>query len=599
MIVWLVAGAAGLALALLSYRPSTRSSTILWVSFVLRATAWITALALLLDAPIGRNRRPSPVFAIDASSSMARGRDPSTFRSAAQVARPPGTDVMWLFGDSVRRASSVPDAPDDSRSALRPVVERAAVEGRPVALFTDGEIDDPEFADELPAGSSVILHRPTELPDRALADMRGQPAAAVGDTLELQLQIVGAGAQEGAGELRFLLDDRLLGVYPLDRTEAGEQNVTAQVVVQGAEGERVLRAVIAGTPDAEPRNDTIAVPLLVSRVARASFVSTNPDNDARFALAALRASLQLPVRGFWRVAPGQWRTDGTLSPVAEGEVRDAVREAPLVVIHGDTAYFGDPRAAARGSLVLHHTTGVASGDWFATEAPISPISSSLSTAPWDSLPPVTPVGPEPRGEPVALLAQLGRRGGHRPLVVLSDGPRRVVTIAATGFWRWKFRGGAGSAVYDALYGSIFDWAAAARPDSRPAVPASVAVREGERIVWRRGGADSVVVVALARVGGAGGVDSVTLHFAAGEMMTTSGPVPAGVYQARMSGSSALLVVNPTRELLPRAATLREGPVGGGGGVGSSLGLRTSGIPFAVIVLALCAEWLLRRRRGDR
>jgi hypothetical protein len=67
----------------------------------------------------------------------------------------------------------------------------------------------------------------------------------------------------------------------------------------------------------------------------------------------------------------------------------------------------------------------------------------------------------------------------------------------------------------------------------------------------------------------------------------------------MKGGSAVLAVNASRELLPRRATLRDGAVGRGASLADAPRLRSFGWPFVAIVLALCAEWLVRRRQGLR
>ncbi|NUR35412.1 MAG: hypothetical protein HOQ30_15515, partial [Gemmatimonadaceae bacterium] len=113
-----------------------------------------------------------------------------------------------------------------------------------------------------------------------------------------------------------------------------------------------MRTSIRQSGDAEPRNDTLAVGVDVSRAPAAVFVSTAPDFDAREAVAALRGVTSLPTRAYYRVAAGVWRADPGLARVEESVVRAAVRDAPLVILHGDTAAFGAPRAATRGSLLL-------------------------------------------------------------------------------------------------------------------------------------------------------------------------------------------------------------------------------------------------------
>ena len=131
-------------------------------------------------------------------------------------------------------------------------------------------------------------------------------------------------------------------------------------------GASLVRAIVATSGDAEPRNDTLTTVLEVSPAAGAVLVSTSPDLDAREALALLRGALALPTRGFYRIAPGLWRQDGSLGPANESEIRKIVRDAPLVVLHGDTAVFGPPRAATKGALALFAPPPEGSADWYAT-----------------------------------------------------------------------------------------------------------------------------------------------------------------------------------------------------------------------------------------
>src|SRR5919106_4447858 len=106
----------------------------------------------------------------------------------------------------------------------------------------------------------------------------------------------------------------------------------------------------------------------------------------------------------------------------------------------------------------------------------------------------------------------------------------MVTVAAAGFWRWRFRGGRGADAYDALWGSIFDWLAAQRIDVRAAVPADAIIREGDEVRWARGGdGDSIVTVRLQRRGDSAGIDSVPLRFGANNPTAESPPLGAGVY----------------------------------------------------------------------
>jgi len=65
------------------------------------------------------------------------------------------------------------------------------------------------------------------------------------------------------------------------------------------------------------------------------------------------------------------------------------------------------------------------------------------------------------------------------------------------------------------------------------------------------------------------------------------------------GGNAVLAVNPSREWLPRPARVAPGVVRGTLASNAAPSLRAAGWPYAVAILLLCAEWLLRRRRGLR
>jgi hypothetical protein len=266
--------------------------------------------------------------------------------------------------------------------------------------------------------------------------------------------------------------------------------------------------------------------------------------------------------------------------------------------------FGAPRSAAtsRGALALVTPPRASDGDWYATGAPASPLAPALSGLAWDSLPPIDVSATPPRGDWEGLEARLARRGARRVAVAGSERPRRVVTVAASGFWRWQFRAGVSADAFAAFWGSIFDWLAAERTDARAALPADFLLRSGEPVRWRRGtGAqgDSVVRALLVRRGGPERGDSVTLDFRRGATVAESPPLAAGVYEARLPGGTALLAVNASRELLPRRAAVASGAVGGAPAAGAAPGLRSLGWVYALLIAALCAEWVVRRRLGMR
>jgi hypothetical protein len=382
-----------------------------------------------------------------------------------------------------------------------------------------------------------------------------------------------------------------------------ERVVSVRIAVPRGDGPRTVRAVWSAAGDADARNDTLTEALDVSPAAGAVFVSTSPDEDARFALAVLRGTLALPTVGYFRVAPGQWRVEGTLAAATDADIRRSIAVAPLVVLDGDTAVFGPPRAATHGGLALIVPPSTPPDDeWYATGAPPSPIASALAGVAWDSLPPIDLPAVTRVSEWTGLEAKRARRFDHR--VAVSGGTiggRRVVYVTAAGLWRWRFRPGAGGDVFTALWGGIFDWLASERRDLRPAVPADALVREGDPIRWRRGSsADSLVTVVLRPHGQpATPPDSITVEFVAGSAIAETPSLPKGAYDVRTANGPSLLIVNASREWLPRTPIPSSLATSGVAVTAAALRLRSLSWLYVVLVSALCAEWLWRRRAGLR
>ncbi len=472
--------------------------------------------------------------------------------------------------------------------------------GRPLILLTDGELDDPGAIRQLPSRSrDEASVRPDER-DLAIVSMDAPRGAVVGDTIEVQVAVRAGALKSTGASLTIQLGGATVARAVLDSMPArGEQRKTVRFPVGAAEGGLALVAVVQTAGDSEPRNDTLGTALDVTRSPGAVLVSSSPDYDSRFLLPVLRGTVSLPTRAYYRVAPNSWRGEASLTSVSEAEVRRILRAAPLAIIHGDTAVFGSPRTATTGALMLITPPADTSGEWYPAAAPPSPVSAALSGIAWDSLPPIEASARMSNGEWSALAAARAREPDRHSVISGTDSPRRVVTVGASGFWRWHFRGGASADAYAALWGSIFDWLAEARSDVRSAVPAEGIVRAGERMRWHQGAtAASSVVAVLRRLGDSASVDSILLRFGADGIAESAAPAP-GKYDVAVAGGSALLVVNASRELLPRPPAVVSGGVGRAAAAGDAPRLRDSGWPYLVVLLALCAEWLVRRRIGLR
>jgi hypothetical protein len=426
------------------------------------------------------------------------------------------------------RGDTAPAQPTDLSSRIGELVEAARALGRPVTVITDGRIDDAERLADLPVGSALVVHEGVAQPDLAIAEFIPPRAAVIGDSLDVVVLLRAGRGGSAARSATLQLGNQLLGTSRVDSLDAfGERELRWRVAVPAVEGAQSLRVALDAM-DAVPANDSAAASLLVTGTATIAFVSTSPDQDGRFALSVLRGTQRGAVRAYQRVAPGQWREGDALRAVPEDAVRRAVEQASLVVLHGDTAYFGAPRRRARGALVLM-PPGEGNEEFYVLSAGDSPLRAALGDLPFDALPPLR-VGAPVRGAALpALLARRARRGEDRAVVVLQEGPPRVAIVPAAGFWRWRTRGGPPAEAFDAVWGSIFDW-----------------------------------VTTTARTPGADAESPrLAMELVPGPATVRSGPVGTG----------------PVRDLAPRA--------------------RGAWWLAALALLALCGEWVMRRRIGWR
>lgn len=597
----LLAIAIGLLIALVQYGRGALAPRVLPL-VTLRLLSATILTALLLDVAVGRAHLPQPDVALDASMSWLRAAPGCSAWTAALDSASRLDHGHWFrFGDSLR-ADASRDAPTDRASRLRPVADRAAGTGRPVVVITDGELDDGDLLATLPRGSRVIAAPCAPTADVAISMLDAPRTLLAGDSVTARITLVAGGAGAPASRLELRLDDALLAANDIAAmTPFTELSVDLRGIASGAPRAAELRAIVRAAGDREPRNDTLAVGVDVSRAAAAVFVSTAPDFDSREAVAALRSVTSLPTRAYYRVAPGMWRADGTLARVTEPDVVAALRDAPLAIIHGDTSLFGPPRSATRGALLLFAPPASDEGEWYASAAPPSPLAPTIASLPFDSLPPLNVSPSLPRASWQGLVTH---RGGApqstRVALVGWDAPRRIALLGAQGFWRWRFRGGVRADAYDAFFGSLYDWLVEGRTDRRAAMPAGPPIRAGDPILWRRGAsADSVVQLTITRRSATGRVYSVLLRFSDTATVAESPALMPGLYDVKMEGGQTLLPVNASRELVPRRATVRGGAVGGTSVAGEAPTARDFGWLFLAAVLLLCAEWLLRRRVGLR
>jgi hypothetical protein len=597
---WLVAVGAGLGFALLQYFwRRTHRGPLALTAGVLRLLAATLVVALLLDAPAGSPKPVANWAALDVSESMRRGDD-ALWQAATDSLRAANAVTVLVFGDSARQGGA-DGRSADRRSELRPVADRALAAGNPVVVITDGELSDPDAAASLPAGSRLVVLPRAARTDAALLSLEIPRVVVAGDTVVARLTIGGGAGGSAGGVAALRLDGRELVRVPFDALPPfGTRSVESRVRVEGPAGPAMMQGILTAPGDGVARNDTFTVALDRSRSASAVFVTTAPDFDSRAAIGLLRGALAMPARGFLRVAPGVWRVDGSLSPISEAEVRAALRDAPIAIIHGDTSAFGPPRNATVAPYALIVPAPDTSGEWYVTGTPISPLTPGYSGIGWDSLPPLITGGAAPAGQWTAMQVSEARAGPARALIAGMDTPRRSVVVTGSGFWRWQFRGGSSADAFAAFWGSIFDWLAGERADRRAAIPDAAAFRAGERIRWRRGGSsDSVASVLVRKRNAPAGGDSLVLRFPAGATIVETPPMEEGQYDIFVRGGQSMLAINPSAEWLPRQVRLQSGVVRSGAPVGAQPRLRDFGWVYALVIIALCAEWLIRRKVGLR
>jgi hypothetical protein len=564
-----------------------------------RTVAW-AALGLLLinlscpRPPVARR----PLVLLDASLSMtAAGRDwPAVRRLADSLG-----DVRY-FGDSRPGTDSLPNR---GRSLLTPALSAAAASDRPVIVLTDGEIDDAAgLPADLLARSRVEVLPRAPARDIAVVSVDGPARITAGDSLryDVTLRFSGDTAPDSAVvELRSDDSKRTLLTRRVLRSSGGEARAVLRAPSAGiAAGQHLLWVRVMDNHDAEPRTDERVVHLAVAATPGVVFVSDPGDWDARFLFRAIRDVASVPARGYVRIGE-RWRSMTDLKPVAEDVMRRAIRGADLVVLKGSAvARTGDVRGRGVWLWPGGGDTPGQEGDWYLAATPASPVAAALGGLPIDSFPPAVLLTPEqpPSNGWVGLMAQAGRRGAPRPAFFGSEsGGVRRVTTAVDGLWRWSFRGGSSEQGYRALVGATVTWLLGAPDTARgPAHPVAPVVMNGRPLVfeWTGGGAPHPVAIDFT---GAGSVSDTLRFDGAGRADIWLAP---GTWRYRLEGGMQGLVAveEYSDELLARAPSIATKP-GGVVTANARASARDWAWLFGMVVLGLCAEWLVRRKLGLR
>lgn len=569
-----------------------------WPAVLTRTLAWAALGTLLLDLTCAtRGLVRQPLVLLDGSLSMsAAGGQWSAARDSA---------LSWgevrLFGDAGPSHDSLPTR---GRSSLAPALAAAAASDRPVLVVTDGEVDDvPEIAPEALARASVRLFPRDSGSALAIGGIQGPERVTVGDTVRLEVEVRAAGPVPDSIRLEVRLDQRVLARRGLRLGAGGSGGGTLTFPTNGLSGDQVLSVAIASPADREMRDNARAWRLTVAQVPGIALLASPPDWDARSLYRTLREVADLPVRGYVRLEPGRWRLMSTLLPVTTEDVAAAARGADLLIVKGSAPEMTKSSRARALWLWPSGESGetVLPGEWYAVPGPSSPVAGAFVGQPVESFPPlpqITPIEPSP-GDWVGLTAQLGRRGADRAVMLgQQSGGRRTVTMAADGFWRWGFRGGASEQVYRSLVAGTVSWLLGAGDSAQgKARLVRTVVSNGRPLVfeWSAAAAPAPLAVQLQ---GEGGARRDTLRFdGAGRAELW---LPVGRYRYQLEGGGAGLAVVDTwsEEWFPRRVTLsaRTSPEVAAQRFSSA---RNWLWLFGLALLGFCVEWVVRRSLGLR
>lgn len=609
----------------------------------LRSATLFLLILLLVDPHLKAGPRGSGSttrVVLDASLSMNHGG--AWGRAVAEARRNAGSQAVLIGGTQARAVA--PDSlsalqPYAGESRMLPALQSAAEAGaQRVVLVTDGAIDDADdIARWLPTlGIDLAIKNVggTTPANRAISHVAAPTWAEAGKPMSLRISVAASGVN-GKAPVVVTQNGNEVARTDITLTDVGAAAATVTFNAQGpAEGGLVRYDVSFANNDSIPDDDVRSVYVFISdKPAGVAIVSFDPDWEPRFLHPVIADALGLPVRTFLRVPSGLYFRAGNGleagSRVDEADVRRAVREADLLVLHNlgpnAPAWANESARGARRLLVFPDDDGIqqplatstaVESDWYiSADVPPSPLAPLLAGIDVGDLPPLTALQTAniPDGGWTPLLAGRTRSGGRAPVVVAYAGEgRRWAVALGRGYWRWAFRGGASHDAYARLWGALAGWIVQDQAQVAGAAirPVDRAVQRGAPLRWIAPGlaADSFAL-ALRDTGGR--VSTTMMNPERGDTASSAPPAPGhytydirayqrGQEVARASGPLTVETYSPEFIRRPANLTALRG--------GRSALNRTSqaGTPlhtyswlYVLLVGLLGAEWILRRRWGLR
>ena len=645
---FITAGAA-VALAVLIYRRRELQVRGRWILASLRAGVLLLTLFLVWNPQLPGRIAPQGAadswVLLDRSLSMSAGEGDGAWDGARERARELLNDGGRLvtFGERVRplSADSLGDiTPDEPATRLAAALERAAEAGaRRVVVLSDLRVRDPSAAAAVlrRTRATVVMERMGDrVRNAGIPQVLAPRALQSGQAVPLEVVVQGEGGDasdsvtvEVREEGRLVASQRQL--LPRDGRQS-RVNFTLPPPTREGEIRYVVTATLAG--DRFNEDDSRVLWLTIGPEIRgAVLLSLRPTWEPRFVLPVLQQVTGLQTRGYLRLNDGRYlvAAGGTSerAVVGQEEVRRALAQAELLVLHGVGAGAPDwiveqARTAARLLVFANDPAGAAlagvevgnplPGEWYPTpELPASALAADLSGAELTGLPPLAGVLPVLRDDaPGPLTLQRDGQGrAERALTLTQVNGRRRAAVLASGFWRWGFREGSPREAYRRLWAAVSGWllaneAVASGVGVRPL--ASVVPRE-QPVDWFAPGLAGDSIRLRVRTGDADVLDTV-LAVPPGESFRT-GRLPPGRYAftadrgegTDSEGGGEFDVELFTDELLLPPAVLDAadgaGPESLRQAAPAGRPLRTHPLPYVLLLILLCSEWVGRRRLGLR
>ena len=494
--------------------------------------------------------------------------------------------------------------PRAGRSRLSPALAATRASGRAVIVISDGEIDDSIAS--LPLLRDASVRTFPRMPGRAVAveAVRGQVRLTRRDTLRLRVELRAEGFAEPAStSLTVRSGERSIRAAPVtirDGRQTVEIELPASVL---GEGDHALQIGLRDSLDPERRDERRLHLVNIAPTPGVVLAASPGDWDARFLYWTLRDVTELPVEGFVEIAPGEWRRMSDLTPVDPAQVRQSIGLADLAVIRGSRSLVpaARPRALLEWPAPAEGDEALP-GDWYLTPGD-GPPAAGLAGMPIDSFAPATTLIPltADSGDWIGASVQAGRRGTLRPAIIGSSrrGSRRV-SIGTQGLWRWAFRGGSSEQAYRSLFASVVDWLIAVEDTSRGrARPVRQVVENGLPVVFAWSGSGAAEPLAI-RITGADSEVALedSLRFDGNGRAALQLPPGLYRYQLQPGGRGVVAVEEYSEEWFPRRPVLTDAAAVVAPAERRQ-GIRERWWLFAIALVALCGEWVVRRRMGLR